>query len=94
MTAVDTNSGIGVLVADTYVKLGFTFNQRGDNLFRWYINNVEQASTKTVPDNTGTDFPADVALGTVLAFGCGSAASDNIVTIDWIAEGQMFANAF
>ncbi len=89
-TAVVSNSGIGALTAATYVKLGFTFNQRNDNKVRWFVNNVEQATAKTVPDNTGTDFPADVALGWMIAMAVGAAASDNTLTADWIRVAQEF----
>lgn len=93
VTAVVVNSGIGALVAATYVKIGFTFNVKGDNKLRYFVDNVEQASTKTVPDNTGTDFPADVALGWVIAMAVGAAASDNTLTADWIRVAQLFPNA-
>ena len=89
-TAVDSNSGIATLAAATYIKLGFTFNQFGDNKFIWYVNNIAQATKKLVPDNTGTDFPADVALGWCIYMSVGSAASDNTTTIDWVSEGQVF----
>lgn len=90
VTAVVVNTGIGALTADTYVKIGMTFNQFGDNKLYFYINNIKQGTGKLIPDNTGTDFPADKALGWAIALGVGSGASDNTTTIDWICEGQVF----
>lgn len=88
VTAVEVNGAIGSLAADTYVKLGFRFDPR-DNYLRYFINNVEQATAKLIPDNTGTDFPADVPLGFVLGLGVGSAASDNTLTCDWFRIGMV-----
>jgi hypothetical protein len=90
VTAVNVNTGVGALVADTYVKLGFKFDPNDSNKLRFYIDGVEQANTKTIPSNTGTDFPADVALGWVIAMAVGSAASDNTLTCDWIRVAQLF----
>lgn len=88
VTAVVSNSGIGTLAADTYIKLGFTFDP-ADNKLTWFINGEAQATKKTIPDNTGTDFPADKALGWAIALGVGSAANDNTIIIDWVRCAQM-----
>lgn len=90
VTAGVVNTGIGALVADTYVKIGMTFNQFGDNKLYFYVNNLRQGTGKVVPDNTGTDFPADKALGWAIAMAVGSGASDDSMTIDWVCEGQRF----
>ncbi len=60
------NSACVVLVADTYVKLGMRFTRR-TGLLTWYVNGVSCGNTKAVPNETGTDFPADVRFG--LLFG-------------------------
>ena len=64
MTAVEVASDIGTLAVDTYVKLGFVFNPNG-NVLTPYINGVAQSDTKTIPDATGTDFPADTETATL-----------------------------
>lgn len=88
VAAVVVNDGLGTLAADTYIKLGFRFDPR-DNYLRYFVNNVEASSSKLVPDNTGTDFPADVPLGVVIGMSVGTAASDNTLTIDWYRCGQV-----
>lgn len=88
VAAVVVNDGLGTLAADTYIKLGFRFDPR-DNYLRYFVNNVEASSSKLVPDNTGTDFPADVPLGFVAGMSVGTAATDNTLTIDWYRCGQV-----
>lgn len=88
VTAVEVNSDVGTLVADTYVKLGMRFTT-SNNKLAFYINGVKQASTKTLPNDTGTDFPADVALGWVVGMCVGSAASDNELHVDWVRVCQL-----
>ena len=88
VTAVEVNSDVGVLVAATYVKLGMRFTT-SNNVLSFYINGVKQASTKAIPNDTGTDFPADVALGWVVGMCVGSAASDNELHVDWVRVAQL-----
>lgn len=77
---VVVNSACGTMVADTYAKLGLRFNRR-TGLLTWYFNGVPCANTKSVPNATGTDFPADVRLG--LIFGQKLVASSaGVSTID------------
>lgn len=82
VTAVEVNSDVGTLAAATWIKLGMKFDTF-TNILSFYINGVKQANTKTIPNATGTDFPADVALGLVAGMCVGSAASDNELHIDW-----------
>lgn len=89
ITAVAVNSGIGTLVADTYVKVGMRFKSADKKLY-YYVDGVEQTTKKSIPDNTGTDFPADKALGWIIAMAVGAGASDNILTADWIRCAQLF----
>ena len=90
VTLVEVNSDVGALVAATYVKLGMMFNT-SDNKLSFFINGVKQANTKTVPNDTGTDFPADVALGIVAGMCVGAAASDNELHVDWWRCAQLIA---
>lgn len=90
VTAVEVNSDVGALVANTYVKLGMKFDTTGKKL-SFYINGVKQTNTKVIPDGTGTDFPADAALGWIFAMGVGSGAGDNVLTIDWVRIAQEIA---
>lgn len=90
VAAVVVNDGLGTLAADTYIKLGMRFDPR-DNYLRFFVNNVEASSSKLIPDDTGTDFPADVPLGFVCGMSVGTAASDNTLTIDWYRIGQLIA---
>lgn len=82
VAAEEVNSDVGTLAAATWIKLGMKFD-RATKLLSFYINGVKQANTKTIPNATGTDFPADVALGLVVGMCVGSAASDNELHIDW-----------
>lgn len=88
VTAVVTNTDVGTLVAATYIKLGMKFEPRRGNVLSFYINGVKQSNTKTIPNATGTDFPADVALGWAIAMFVGSAASDNELHVDWVRVAQ------
>ncbi len=81
VTAVEVNSDVGTLVAGTYVKLGMKFDTT-NNVLSFYIDGILQAAGKTIPDNTGTDFPADVTLAPVLAMTLANSAAET-VTMDW-----------
>jgi hypothetical protein len=59
-----------------------------DNKLRFYINGAEQAATYTVPNATGTDFPADVALKPIIGQLLGASASYTL-TVDWLRVAQM-----
>jgi hypothetical protein len=83
------NSAVATLVANTYVKLGMRFERR-TGLLSWYVNGVPAPNTKVVPNNVGTEFPADVGLG--LLFGQRlSASAGSTVTIDRWTCAQLFA---
>jgi len=86
VTAVEVNSDVGTLAVDTYVKLGMRFDPK-DNVLRFFINGVEQTSTKTIPADTGTDFPADVAMKFVVGQLLANSAAETI-TMDWIRVAQ------
>ena len=87
VTAVTVQSDAIVLVADTFTKMGMTFNRGGDNFLRFYENGVEKTSTKFIPSAAGTDFPNDVRMGAVIALLNGATAAMS-GTIDWIRVAQ------
>lgn len=66
VTQVTVASDAQVLVADTYIKLGFKFDP-SDNVLRFFVNGTQLTTTKTIPTADGTDFPNDVRLGFVFA---------------------------
>ena len=86
VTEVVVNATCHQFVADTHVKLGFKFSRNYNNTniakIEYYVNGVSQGSPKTVPDNTGTDFPADVRLGFMFGQRLGAATS-SLTTCDW-----------
>lgn len=82
------NSAVHTMVADTYVKLGMRFTRR-TGLLSWHVNGSPCGNTKAVPNNTGTDFPADVRLG--LLFGQKLVATAaGVSTIDRWTCAQLF----
>lgn len=82
VTAVEVNSDVGTLAAGTSIKLGMKF-ETSNNVLTFYINGVKQAVTKTIPDNTGTDFPADVTLAPVIAMTLANSAAETITGNWW-----------
>lgn len=84
---VNPQLSLVTLVADTYVKLGMTFNRGGDNAMRWYINGVEAATSFAVPTAAGTVFPNDVRLGWTMAQMAGATASLSSAA-DWVRVAQ------
>ena len=84
VTAVTVSDGIGTFAADTYIKLGLYFGGTQDPTLYSYINGAKSTATKTIPNATGTDFPADAGLAIVIGYLVGSAASDNTMTSSWV----------
>ena len=67
-----TGTGTALLVADTYMKLGFKFHPKdpfnnNKATLAFYVNGLRLPDVKEIPDNTGTDFPADVWMAPVIA---------------------------
>jgi len=89
VTAVEVNSDIGTLVAGTYVKLGMKFDNP-TNVLSFYVDGVKQTAVKTIPNATGTDFPADVKLRPILAQVLAASASYTL-TMDWWKVFQLRA---
>ncbi len=84
--SVVVQAGVHQFVADTYVKLGMRFDPN-DAKLRFFVNGVEQTSTKTVPNATGTDFPADVMLNFMFGHRLGGSTS-SLSTCDWFRVVQ------
>lgn len=87
VTAVTVADYAAQFVGDTYIKLGMRFSP-ADKLLRFFVNNQQLATTKLIPDNTGTDFPADVTVGPVIAV-LNAAAITSVFSIDWWRMAQM-----
>ncbi len=83
VTAVTRETVTSALEATTAVKLGFKFDPEDSAKLSYYVDGTKQATTKTIPDATGTDFPADVRMAPIIAILLGAAASDNTLKIDW-----------
>lgn len=97
VTAVTVKSGILAgcptttsLAADTYIKLGMTFNTTGQYRLTFYVNGFPLPDYKAIPAAAGTDFPNDVQMGLVFAMLCGS-ANDSTFTVDWVRCAQEYA---
>lgn len=88
VTAVEVNSDVGTLAVNTYIKLGMVFNRQQDNKLRFFIDGTEQAATKTIPNATGTDFPADIGLGPVIGQTLANSAAETL-TMDWWRCAQL-----
>lgn len=89
VTAVKVNSDIGTLAVDTYVKLGMKFST-ANNRLEFYVNGVKQANGKTIPNATGTDFPADVPMAPTFAL-LAATNDTETATIDWWKIAQLRA---
>lgn len=88
VTAVTVQSDAQVIAADTYYKLGMTFNRRRDNRLRFYINGLELTTTKEIPSAAGTDFPNDVRLGWFVAVLNATATTPGSANVDWVRVAQ------
>jgi hypothetical protein len=96
ITEVEVNGAVGALVADTYVKLGMKFDPSSAmtgtaNQMRFFIDGVPLATDKTIPDNTGTDFPADIRMGPVISMAVGAGTATDTLTMDWWRYAQLEA---
>lgn len=80
--AVEVNADIGAMVVNTYFKVGMKYDPKDSFRLKFFVDNVEQATAKVIPDATGTDFPADVNMGPFFCCGAGS-TPDVTLTIDW-----------
>jgi hypothetical protein len=96
---VVVQSAVHQAVVSTYVKLGMKFSRNykgtGTPKLAWYVNGIEQTSTKTIPDNTATDFPATKSLGFLIGQRTGGTTSP-VTTCDWwyCFQNEAAASAF
>ena len=93
VTAVTVGTiGAGALAADTWIKLGMTFNRGGDNMLRFYHDGIECVHHKLIPAAAGTDFPNDIRLGWVFGVTNTAATTDRLY-IDWVRVAQKRATS-
>lgn len=85
---VDVQETIHTFVAATYVKFGMHFSPLSNKL-TWYVNGTAQGTQKAIPNNTGTDFPADAKLGFCAGHKMGGGGGTGITTLDWYKVVQM-----
>lgn len=89
VTAVTIEDVASTFEADTWLKVGMTFDP-GDNYLRAYVNNEVRATKKLIPTSAGTDFPNDVMMG-LLAACLNTAAITSLFSIDWWEVAQLDA---
>ena len=86
VSVVEQIADAATLVADTFIKVGFYFD--GETTLTTYVDGVANSTTKTIPNATGTDFPADVTLGPIIAQ-MNASGSPGTLTIDWWRVAQL-----
>lgn len=88
VTAVAVKADAVTLVADTYVRVGMRFSHETGKLY-FYADGAELPDTKTIPNATGTDFPADAILRPIFAVLNATGTTPGSSTIDWWAWAQL-----
>lgn len=88
ITEVTVKADAITLVADTWIKVGMTFNRGGDNELRFYQNGIELVDTKAIPSAAGTDFPNDVRMGVAYAVINATGSTPGTTELDWIRCAQ------
>jgi len=83
-----TDMDVSAMVADTYIKLGFTYDPSKTDAFDIYVNNIELAEHITSTQVALTAFPDEIAMSWLLATKVGT-ATENIVSVDWIKIVQL-----
>lgn len=87
VTIVKVKDTVSAQAAGTYVKLGMHLKK---GLLRFFVNGIPQADTKVVPDDTGTDFPADIQMRPCVAMLHGAGAT-GVVSIKFLLARQLRA---
>jgi len=77
ITAVQVKDTVSAQAAGVYVKVGMHLKK---GVLTFFVNGLPQPDTKSVPDDTGTDFPADVQLRPCLAMLHGAGATGVVST--------------
>jgi hypothetical protein len=94
VAVVNVKEGAITLVADTWVKVGMTFNRGGDNVLRFYKDGIELVNNKAIPSAAGTDFPNDARMGWVLGVtNTAAVGSTEFASVDWIRVAQKITSA-
>ena len=91
VTAVDTETVADAAAAATYIKLGFKKSDTG--LITWFINNLAQAETYQVLEDSpslDTAFPCDVALAPLLTLKVGALTGEQTLIMDWWRVVQQY----
>jgi len=95
VAAVVVSSNEITFTANTFTKLGIKYEPNGDAAgsyaLSFYQDGTRLASTKIIPDSSGTDFPTDVAMGPALAIRNAAGSSPGNVTIQWWRAAQLYA---
>lgn len=88
ITAVAVKADAVTLVADAYKRVGMRYSHEQRKLF-FYDDGDALADTKTIPDATGTDFPADAILRPIFAVLNATGTTPGNSTLDWWACAQL-----
>lgn len=88
VTQVTVKADAVTIAADTYVKLGMRYSARDSKLY-FFADGVRLPDSKTIPSNTGTDFPADVRMGLIFAVLNATASTPGTAEIDWWKAAQL-----
>lgn len=87
-TFVTVKADAITLVADTWIKVGMSFNRDGNNKFIFYENGIELPDTKAIPSAAGTDFPNDVRMGVAFAVSNATGSTPGNAELDWMRCAQ------
>lgn len=93
VTQVTVQSDAQVLVADTWIKLGFRYEPvgpAGNYYLRFFANGLPLSTAYQVASAAGTDFPNDVRLGFVFALLNATGTTPGTSSIQWAQIAQEF----
>lgn len=88
VTQVTVQADAQILVADTYVKLGFSYNP--DSFLLTFFGNGLKIGSVTVIAAAGTDFPNDVRLGVIGAVLNATASTPGTSSFRWVRAAQLY----
>lgn len=87
VTQVSLQTDAVVLEADTYVKIGMVAEK---GVLTFLKNGVPLSTTYTLPNATGTDFPADITMNPVLSVLNATASTPGSTTAKWWRFAQLY----